>query len=576
MSKIEDVLNDFNKRLTHVELQIQKFKDSSPSVELPQPPLQKFEGLSGEATYQGSTFEQERESAADLASNQAPNAPLNSSTILGLIGIIFVILAGVFFIKITIDSGWLTPIRQILIAAGTGLAFFIAPQLFPKAEKEYGALLAGAGTTILHLTWLGAYFFHRILDANSALVCATLIGIFSVLANFDKGNRIYLLVTMAGTYLAAPTIGYDIHKLSTLAIFLIIWNLSFSATALVNKRRDILFIASYFAVFTTLLLSDLATELTSHKELLRLQILQFLIFASAQLSYSIFHKSPMRQDEGVAVFPLLLLFYFAAGHLITFINPEFAPWFGIIIGVIVLGFYFLARKFINEDLKSSSSLTAFAALSFVHSFYFRLLSEAWQPLVGLVIAISLIMIWRDSEKARTNFYWPMIILFSTFFYGAILTVIPTKSIELLFFYNWAYGATALIWAIGMVSMQGHPSKSGAKFSPWLLAFGHFEVMLGLYRFSEQVPWSGALFVTISWGIYAALILSVAYWRHDKTLGKSALTILLAVSLKAFLYDVGNTSSMIRVFCLLAEGLLLYACGWIFKKMQTWNQEGGRL
>lgn len=567
MVKLEDVLKNFDTRLAALERQLRQLTDS---VQTQNPQTSPVEKVDRPPNPMPSSFSTHTPltSLPKTSVVKADSPSFDSSSMLGIIGIIFVILAGIFFIKITIDSGWLTPMRQILLAAGTGLAFFLAPQLFSKAEREYGALLAGAGITILHLTWLGAYFFHHILNANSALICATLVGLFSVLANFDKGNRIYLLMAMAGTYLSAPLVGYNIADLSILSIFLVIWNISFSTTALMNKRRDILFIASYYAIFTVLLLSGKATGIEQQTELLILQLIQFVIFSSALVSYSIYHKNPLDKNESVAILPCLLLFYFSAGHLISKISPEFSPWFGVTIGAVVLGIYFISQKFITGELKSGSTLTAFAAMTFVHSFYFQLLDETWQPLAALLIGLAVMTTWSQNEKARTTFYWPFMIFLATFFYGTVLTIVSVKSIESMYFYNWAYGAVTLIAAISIVSAQGSKSFAG-KYAPLLLGLGHLEVMLGLYRFSEQVSWSGTLFLTISWGIYAILILGISYWRQDKILGNSALTILLAVSLKAFFYDVSNTSSLIRVVCLLAEGLLLYCCGWIFKKMQRW-------
>lgn len=568
MVKLEEVLKNFEGRLSAIEEQLRQLVGSAPTQVSQAPQADK---LDKRIDRPSSSYVTQTPPIASLPKNgvRAGGPTFDSSSALGVIGIIFVILAGIFFIKITIDSGWLTPARQILIAAGTGLAFFFAPQFFSKAEKEYAALLAGAGTTILHLTWLGAYFYHHILSANSALICATMIGIFSILSNFDKGNRLYLLVAMAGTYLAAPIIGYNTGELSVLSIFLVIWNISFSATALMNKRRDILFIASYYAVFTVLLLSGKALGVEQKTELLILQLIQFVIFSGALLSYSIHYKNPFSADESVAVLPLLLLFYFSAGHLISAISPEFAPWLGVTIGAVVLGIYFFARTVLSGELQSGSTLTAFAAMAFVHSFYFQLLDEYWQPLAALIIGMAAMVAWSKSEKVRATFSWPLMIFLATFFYGAVLTIVSVKSIETMFFYNWAYGAVVLVAALGVLTSRGATTGS-AKYSSLLLGFGHLEVMLGLYRFSEQISWSGALFVTISWGIYAALILTIAYWRRDKILGNSALTILLAVSLKAFFYDVSNTSNLIRVACLLAEGLLLYSCGWIFKKMQHWT------
>ena len=178
------------------------------------------------------------------------------------------------------------------------------------------------------------------------------------------------------------------------------------------------------------------------------------------------------------------------------------------------------------------------------------------------------VIWNQSEAARKTFLWPLLILLSTFVYGAILTIVSVESIANIYLYNWSYGIVTLIAMIGLTSNREIESET-IKYSPLLFGFAHIEVMLGFYRFSNEITWSGALFVTITWGIYAALILGLAYWRREKILGNSALTILIAVSLKAFFYDVSNTSNFIRVACLLAQGLLLYCCGWIFKKMQNW-------
>ena len=226
MANLEDVLKNFDQRMTSIEAQLRKIEQQTPTQ-------------TAKTTANIEKSDELSKSNVDFSKGQAPestmpksfnanvhnNPSFNSSSMLAFIGIVFVILAGVFFIKITIDSGWLTPIRQILIATGTGLAFFFIPQFVPKAEREYGALLAGAGTTILHLTWLGAYFSHHIISAKAALICATLVGVFSILAKFDKGNRVYILVAMAGTYLSAPIIGYNTGELSFLSIFLIILNI---------------------------------------------------------------------------------------------------------------------------------------------------------------------------------------------------------------------------------------------------------------------------------------------------------------------------------------------------------------
>lgn len=573
MTKLEDVLKDFDRRIREIETAVRGF--AGPNV-LPKPqpaaaPEVQFEPQK--------PAEVTPTPAAPTAAPARPMEPLkpfdesssssegfDSSNILGFIGIFFVILAGVYFIKLTIDSGWLTPPRQIMLAASCGLSFFLAPHFFPKADREYGALLAGAGTTILHLTWWGAYSYHHILDATSALTCATVVGLVSILASFGKGNRIYILVALAGTYFSAPIVGYSTKELATLSVFLMIWNISFTATAFLSRRRDVMMIASYYAALTVLLLSNRSNTSDAHLELLTLQLSQFVVFAAGLLSYSIYYKQSMNSEESVALMPLLLLFYFTSSHFISTVNPALAPWLGVIVGSSLLLIYLIAKKYLN-DLKTGAILTAFGTLALIESFYFQLLDKMSQTFMGLIVAFGLLTIAKKYPDALRTHFWPALIISSTVIYSALLTIVSPDAFPGMLFFNWMYAVMALVVALGMRHLS---FESKAESTHLVLAFAHVEMMLGFYRMFKGLGEAGAIFVTSTWGVYAVAILLLAFFRRDKILGNSALTILLAVSLKAFFYDVANTTSVVRVVCLLIEGLLLYGCGWIFKRMEKWT------
>lgn len=567
MRKTEEIVMDLELRVATLELKMNQLTsaakgNSAKSLALEEP-VQK----SSQSAYVPPTPSQ------PIRNEYAPKeSRFHSSSLLGIIGIAFVILAGLFFVKISVDSGWLTPLRQLLLASVTGLAFFFAPQFFPKAEKEYGALLAGAGTTILHLTWLGAFFYHKVLSVHLALGFATLIGVFSILANFENGNRLYLLVAMAGTYLAAPLIGYNTGDLSVITLFLIVWNVSFSATAFFKERRDILFIASYYAVFSVLLLSGKYSSPENLAYLLEVQLIQFGLFATGLLLFSVVYKNPMSSEEGGALLPVLLLFYLSTSHILSSLYPDYSQWFGISIGVVTLGIYFLARALLTSDVKSGPSLTSFATLTILHSFYFQILEERIKPLASLVIGSAAILIWSQSTRARDLYRWPLIILFAVFAYGSILAIFGLGvSSSISVWYNFSFGGLLLFAIFGF--MQANNSRTST-WSPLslILCYGHFQVMLGLYRMSEKISWSSSLFLTFAWGLYASLILLLAFYRRDKALGNSALIVLLAVSLKALFYDLSNTGNLIRVMSLFVEGIVLYGCGWIFKKMQFWQDQ----
>lgn len=493
---------------------------------------------------------------------------MDSSSLLSYIGIAFVVLAGLFLIKMSVDSGWLTPSRQILFAGCLGVLFLTLPYFFSEKTKAYLSLLAGAGTAILHLTWLGAYSYHNLIEADVALLSATAVGIISVALNIDQKGRSYLLIAMAGTYLSAPSLGYQLENLQLLAGFFLIWNVCFSLASLLNKRRDVMIIASYFAVFTILMMTRLTKDSSQAQTLLALQGLQFLIFAGAQVLYSSYYKSPMSKEESHTLLPLLLLFYFSTMPLAEKVFPVAHVWFGIIVGLAVLAAYSLARHFLQRSINSGVVLVSFATLVIVHSGFFKVLDDLSQPMVALLIGGLLMLNHKYNYVDKQAHYWPLLILSFVFVYGGMQTILSPAATDYYYFYNWLYGLFALVLVAS--SRADKEATLPAEKSSLVLIFAHIEIMLGLYLLSKQLVMSGALFVTISWGLYALAILYYASRKRDYAIGKSALTILFLVSLKAFFYDVANTTNLVRVGCLLLEGLLLYWCGWYFKKMQSWD------
>ncbi|MBM4252112.1 MAG: DUF2339 domain-containing protein [Deltaproteobacteria bacterium] len=564
MAELDEVLKDFEQRLSSVEAELRKLRGIAPAAEA-EPRL-----TPSTETPHALPAHYEPRAVERAGAANAPIASVDSSTVLAIIGVVFVILAGAFFIKMSVDSGFLTPIRQVILATVVGVGFFLAPQFLAQHAKAYGAILAGAGTTILHLTWVGAFVVHQLVPATVALLCAGAVGIGSVVANFADGSRIYLLVAMAGTYLALPIVGYNSPDWIAMNTFLVIWNVSFSLTALVQKRRDVLFVACYFALFTLLLMTNLAHTEDQRTTLLVVQLLQLVVFGAAMLTYSVKHHEPLTSGESVALLIVLLLFYWSSDHLVSQITPSLAPLFGLAIGSFVMVVYYMARRYLGRELKSDQALITFTTITWVHCLYFQLLSEPLQPIVALVLAMGALLVWhRSPQELRIRLQWPLLITGSTVIYGAILTFFAVDTVTNLHLYNLAYGLTAVV-TFGVMGTKKQPESRFVRYAEVLLGFGHLEVLLGLYRLSLDLSWSGALFVSMTWGLYAVLILAAANWWRDRTLGHSALLILLAVGLKAVFYDLVSTTNLVRVGCLLGGGLLLYGCGWVLKKMRTWE------
>jgi hypothetical protein len=101
----------------------------------------------------------------------------------------------------------------------------------------------------------------------------------------------------------------------------------------------------------------------------------------------------------------------------------------------------------------------------------------------------------------------------------------------------------------------------------LLGAAHLMVILACYRIADP---HGSLAVSSSWLIYAIAIISFAFMRKDKIMANSALLVLFFAAGKALLYDAASAPTTIRILCLLITGIVLYGCGFLFRKIAKWG------
>lgn len=496
--------------------------------------------------------------ASDEAANRA-----GGGAFFGIVGICFLVLAAAFFLKLTVESGWLTPTRQVVLVSFFAVACLGLPHLVQRLADNYGALLSGSGVTMLHLCWLGAYKVHDLIDSRTGLFLATAVGTLSILSNARMANAVFVLVAVAGTYLAVPTLGFSASDLASLSGFLLIWNLSYSILSFLLKRRDVLLVSSYFAIFSAGALSlDFAKSEEMAWQCLGLQAVQFVIFVVATISFTLFHWAPLLAKEASALCLLLLVYYGNLYYLLDIINPNAAPWISAGFSLLVLSIYRAAKGVLKREIPSGPAVMTFAALSLAHSVFLEIIPDTTKPLFALLLAGAMVLANRFGGGSTTLRFAQFVGL-GVIAFGALLTFHLDVSLNKQIAYNGAYGLTALlILAFGLVQQS-----SGASM---ILGFAHLEMLCALYRLSLKFTSGGSLFVSISWGFYALVILLWAHSRKDRSIGKSAVLILSAVSLKAAFYDMTQTGSLIRILSLLAAGLLLYACGWIYNRMKKWD------
>ncbi len=81
---------------------------------------------------------------------------------LGIIGVLCFVLAAGFIIKLSIETGWLTPARQIGIAVLFGLSLIAVGFRLMKSDRGYASLLPAAGIVVLYLSAFAGHLLYQL------------------------------------------------------------------------------------------------------------------------------------------------------------------------------------------------------------------------------------------------------------------------------------------------------------------------------------------------------------------------------------------------------------------------------
>jgi uncharacterized membrane protein len=102
-------------------------------------------------------------SEPDLSSNQSPKTSVvetsSGGKILGAIAVFFFVLAGMYMVKLAIDSGWLTPARQLGLTVLFGLTMVAGAFWVRRFDSPYSGYLAATGVVVLFLAAYGGTSF---------------------------------------------------------------------------------------------------------------------------------------------------------------------------------------------------------------------------------------------------------------------------------------------------------------------------------------------------------------------------------------------------------------------------------
>ncbi len=512
-------------------------------------------------------------------SNQAPHSEkvpvhdaavesaVGGGSLLAYAGMFFFVLAASFFVKLAIESGWLSPVRQIVGTALFGLGLIVAGVNLRSKDHAYAAFLPAAGIVVLFIAVLAGQTIYGFYSPGVGTLLTGVIVLSSIWLFTFFVHDFFLVTAVCGTYLIPLLLYRSVPPMHSAGGYFIFWDLLFIVCALKLEKRHLLHLAAYLAMASWYLLFARTFRHAPDQILqfaLFFQSAQFLTFLIGIVGFSFVTRKILTAAEAWALFPLLLFCYVVEYSLLHSLNAEAAPWVALVLGTALLGITEGARQLLKRDsLETSPMIATFFAMVVVHALYLELLPEYLCPWFGLALGGVLILL------AKTRFpyarYWTAYI---------VAGIVPmAEFFRILFADTHAMAVSYMVLnliAFGLLG-AGYFFASGQR-NGLILGLAVVQGLRGLDRLGNLIGGSEAHFLTS--GLWAAFALSLLFFGHqsrDSNVARLGLGVFSIVALKVLFSDISESSSLIRVVALLVIGALLYLGGLMWRRMSAWEK-----
>ena len=484
----------------------------------------------------------------------------DATQLLGWSGATALVLAAIYLIRLGIDSGWLTPVRQLALAAFGGGALIVGGVLLRRLDRQYAAFLPAAGIVVLFASVYGAHLYYGLITGETAVFAVVGIALLALWLGALFESELYGLFAVLGSYTAPLFLPELRGDMGSLVIYFTVWSLAFSFYALMQQRRSVYVLAIYLALIVFSWLFELHLRGQWQGALL-FQSLQFAIFLAAAALFALRSATPMSKSDAWLHFPALVLFYALQYDLLNRHLPELAPWIALITAAVLLGAYLLIRTRLGTSgLAARGLVSAYLALVLVHSVYLNLLPESLAPWVGLalILVVRALLTLREKEDALLA-SWP--------FMWAALAIVLFNVVRVLF--NWEMQdvpASPLVLLLYpalsyFAYLKLRDDALIRTWAPALLIFAHLSAMTAATHLIDTPA-----LVSVAWLAVASVALAGGFMLQDRRLGQSSLLLFLLAGLKIILFDLAGTEALLRVGVLLILGVSLYAGGWVYRKL----------
>jgi uncharacterized membrane protein len=483
-----------------------------------------------------------------------PGASL-ATLLLGWGGALALVLAAAYLIRLAIESGWLTPARQLLMAVAVAFGMIVAGFRLRAMDGRYAGFLPAGGVVILFLSVYGAHHVFSLMGHGPAAVAVMLICFGSLWLGRSFASDLYAFFAVVGSY-AVPVLMDSPPSTLELAGYFMAWATVFAGFSLWQARRQIYLLATVLGALVLVWCFDGRPEEWQSHSLL--QAAHWWLLWSASLAISRRTGKSMTLRESVRHATALWLVYGIQFLLWDDHAPGSMVWILLAPVVLFAAMHGVERRWCGDHAEGSQALLWWwVALWAVHALYHETLSPAWQPWLACA-ALPLAAVALRVSGARAVVLAPLLgaaSLLYALLLGQLLAedVSTSTPLQALLLPLLALQGWGVWWAVQRTGRVAALQWAG-------LIAGHVAAM-GAVLDLVNVP----IAQSALWALLALGWIAVSRQVGQLRPAQSALPVFALAAGKVLLFDLSDAAPLARIASLAVIGVSFYAGGLFYQR-----------
>ncbi|HVU45930.1 MAG TPA: DUF2339 domain-containing protein [Terracidiphilus sp.] len=520
------------------------------------------------------------------------------------VGILAVLIAVAWFLKLAFDNHWIGPLGRVLIGLLAGAGLIVWSEQFEKRGfTAFAYALKAIGSGALYLSLWAAFSVYALLPAWTAFLAMIAVTAFNGIVSWTRNAELLALYAIAGGLSTPVLVSTGGNHELTLFSYLLILDLAVLVLVALKPWSRLLF-AAYAG--TVLFVVGWWFEFYSQAQAGRTAFFItcfFLLFAFAPRLVQV--KANVHGEFGgwdVLVVVILPLANAAFGFLAYcgLLSPAASDWAEPWVAVAFAAFYLLmlrlpARGVLAAGPALLSSLHLSMAVVFLTIAIPLKTQGRWLTIGWLAEGAALLWV---ASRLRQMLIRVFAVICLVLGLGALLVVNPPASTTP--FFNQRFGTyVASIAVFAFVAWLARKNSAGDEardpIVSWMFLAAAAVLVINvlilmavgweIHSYWWSLRWHGdwtqmreyAMYAHFSYSaffmVFGAVLLSIGFWRRSAFLRWQALALVTVTIAKVFLVDTSELSQGFRILSFLGLGVLLLAVSFAYQR--DWLNLRGR-